>query len=429
VIDKRNLSQKEKYLIRADGAIDPLTVTKASGAILNDANGKEYIDCFSGGYVMNTGHSHPKVVEAVKRQIEMVAQISLLHSTIPALDLAEKISQIMPGNLDKVFFTVAGAEAVEYAIRMARMYLEKHEILALRYGYHGMGFGAAAATSMYKYKVGMGPIITGVHHAMSPYCYRCPFHLEYPECNVLCADDIETAIDTETTGDVAAVLLEPILGAGGVVVPPKEYLPRVRKICDKRGILLLVDEIQTGFGRSGRMFAVEHSNVQPDVMILGKCLGGGLPLAAAVTRKEIAERFHPHIIPTFGGNAVSCAAGLATIRILEEEKLPENAAKIGQYLEQGLTGLAETHKLIGDIRVKGLMCGVELVRDKAKKEPATEETSEIYKRLKEQGVLIGTAGLFSNVLRIQPPLMITTEQIDHVLTRLDEALAEASSYQ
>jgi len=306
-------------------------------------------------------------------------------------------------------------------MKMARMYTKRNEIIALRGAYHGLTFGAATVTGISHYKHGFGPLLAGIHHAMMPYCYRCPLRMEYPDCGAACADDVENTLTCSSAGDVAAMMLEPILGAGGVVIPPSEYFARLTEICRQHSLLLIIDEVQTGFGRSGKMFGFEHFDVHPDVIVFGKVLGGGLALAAVATNTEIASTFRS-FPSTLAANALACAAGLKTIEVIQSEKLHEKAARSGKYLEKRLLELAEGSPVIGDVRCRGLMCGIEFVEEK--KKPAPDKVLDVIDRLREKGVLSLGAGIYGNVLRIQPPLTITEEQLDTVVERLEEALNE-----
>lgn len=426
-MDKNSLFEEEKYLVRPSLVkIKSTLIVEGKGAIVTDIDGNQYIDNTAGAMALPLGHSHPHVVEAIKNQAEKIMQLTLIQTNIPAIKLAAKIANLSPGRLKKVFYAVGGSEAIEASIKMARQFTGKHEIVALRYSFHGLGFGSVAATGMSTMKTGWGPTLPGVLHAVAPYCYRCPFAQEYPDCNIRCADDIEEVIRFDSTGDVAAVLLEPMLGAGGAIIPPKEYMVKVRKICDRNGLLLIVDEIQTGFGRTGKMFAIEHYDVEPDLMVLGKAVGGGLPCSAVVTREEIIGKFKSYIY-TFAGNALVCAAGLATLEIIEKENLPKKAYELGRYMEDEFSDFSKKSKLIGDVRIKGVWGGIELVKDKKTKVPAVEEATKVVDKLLEKKILtFPPSGVLGNVIRIMCPLTITNDQIETLIEKIKEAILEVS---
>ncbi len=417
-------------LIKKDAAhiirpwwLKPIIVTQGKGAKVTDIEGREYIDTASAFFVLNAGYGHPEVIQAIKDQAEKVIQTSAYQSNIPMIELAEKLTKIVPGNMGKVFFTAGGAEAIEVATKMARLYTGKHEIIALKASYHGSSTVATSTlTGLSRTKLKTIPQISGVYHAAPPYCYRCFYGLNYPECNLACTQDIIRIMDTETVGDVAAVLVEPMMGAGGGIIPPDAWLREVRKICDEKGMLLIVDEVQTGFGRSGRMFGMEHSGVRPDIVALSKAVGGGLPQGAVVTREDVTQKFQTVIPPTFSGNALACAAGLKTIEVIERERLWERAVEMGAHFKKRFTQIAEHHPSIGDVRFKGLMGGIELVVDRRTKVPAVEESRAITPMLREEGVLAFPGGLSGSVFRIQPPLTISREEADRVVDAFDKVL-------
>lgn len=428
--DKEALETDEKYIMPCIASRSPVVFAEGKGAVLKDLNGKEYIDCFSGIAVSNVGHCHPKVVKAIQEQAAKLMHVSALYYNVPMATLAEKLAQICPEGLKKSFFCNSGAEAVEGAIKMSKKFATKNgklgaQVVSLEGSFHGRTALALTLTGQKKYKVNLGNFANapGVVYAPTPYCYRC--RLEYPECDVWCARFIEDVIDLHTTGDVAALIAEPVIGEGGIIVPPDKYLPEVEKICRKREILFVADEVQTGFGRTGKMFACEHWNLHPDVMAMAKGLGGGLPLGAFTAKDEIASAFSPgDHFSTFGGNPVCCSAALASIEALIDEKIPENAAVVGRYAVGRLNDLAKENEIIGDVRGKGLMIGVELVRDKEKKTPAQEEAKEIKQKLLEEGVLMGVGGLKQSTLRIQPCLVITKKQMDKVLDVLERVIKQ-----
>lgn len=409
---------------------DPLVFVEGKDVILRDIEGKEYLDCFSGIAVNNTGHCHPKVVKAIQEQAEKMMHVSFLYYNVPAAKLAEKLVEISPEGLTKCFFAGSGAEAVEGAVKLAKKYATVKgrggfQVISLDYSFHGRTALALTLTGQSKYKVNQGAFANfpGVVYAPSPYCYRCP--LKYPECDVWCARFIEDLIELKTTKQVAAIVIETVLGEGGIIVPPKEYFQIVRKICDEHGILLVLDEVQSGCGRTGKMFACEHYNVIPDIMVVGKGIGGGMPLSAMIAKEEIASAWEPgDHTHTFSAHPVICAAGIASLEVLVEEKLSENATKVDSHILEGLNSLKDKYELIGDVRGLGLMIGVELVKDRKTKKPAAEEAIKIKNSMIKQGVIIGVGGLKRNVLRIQPPLTLKIEHANIMLEALDKSLKE-----
>lgn len=412
-----------KYIITSClKKIVPIVVVKGDGVYLIDAYGKKYLDFATGFGVMALGHCHPEVKEAIIEQLNMVWHHSsyMFYSPIMA-KLAEKLAEISPSPLRKTFFCNSGTEAVEGAIKLARKYTGKYELVALYRSFHGRTLGAASLTGQMRYKKGMGPYIPNVIHIPPPYCYRCSLKLSYPECDVACAESLREAIEYGSSGDVCALVVEPVMGEGGIIVPPEEYFSRIRKICNEYDILLIDDEIQAGLGRTGKMFAIEHWGIHPDMITLAKAIGGGLPLGAFITSNTIADAFQPgDHYTTFGGNPVACAAGLKTIEIIQRDKLAENAARIGEYMIKRLKEIEDKYPIVGDVRGKGLMIGVELVKDKRKRTPATEEATSVQDMLREKGVLVTLSG--NSTLRMLPPLTITKNHVDAAMEALEEAL-------
>lgn len=402
--------------------VQPVVIEKASGATITDTSGKEYIDCFSGIAVINAGHGNEKVVDAAKAQIDkLVHCCSYVYYSQPTADLAEKLAQISPGKLQKTFFGNGGAEAIEGAMRLAKQFTGKTEFIALQASFHGRSYATLSVTGNVGRKRRGGPYMVGCHFLPAPYCYRCFFELKYPECKLRCARALEDIIRFNTYDSVAAFIAEPLLGEGGIITPPDDYFLEIDKILKNHQILLLVDEVQTGFSRTGKMFGIEHYRVEPDIMVMAKGIADGFPLSAFIAREEIADSFKPgDHLSTFGGNPVSCAAGLANIEYMEEQKLADQALKKGEFLKAQLESLKTKYKMIGEIRGKGLMIGIELARDQ-NKTPANTEATKIRDFCLEQGLLIGQGGVFGNVLRIQPPLVISQKQMDGVMKILNEA--------
>jgi len=405
--------------------VEPITLVEGRGAILKDSNGKEYVDAFSGISVTNSGHCNPQVVEAAKYQMgRLVHACGYVYHLEPVADLAERIAGLFGNNLSMTFFSNSGAESVECAVKLARKFTKKPELIALMCSFHGRTMGTLSLTGQAgRRDYDMGPYLGGVAFAPAPYCYRCPLGLEYPKCGIQCAKMLSDVISYSTSGGVAAFIAEPIMGEGGIIVPPPEYFTEVKKILDKNGILYIADEVQTGFGRTGKMFGFQHYGVGPDIVCMAKAIADGFPLGACTAREEIGSSFEPgDHLSTFGGNPVSCAAALANIDFMMKEKLPEKAANDGEHVLTRLNELAAHHDLIGEVRGKGLMIGVELVKDRESKVPAAEEAAKIRDFCREHAVLIGHGGVKGNVIRIQPPLVIKREQLDLIVDVLEHGI-------
>jgi 4-aminobutyrate aminotransferase len=409
-------------------SVAPIVIERASGATVTDVNGREYLDCFAGISVVNAGHGNPQVVAAAKAQMEkLIHASSYLYHVQPVADLAEKIAEIAPGrNLRKTFFGNGGAEAIEGALKLARLCTGKHEFISLHASFHGRSWGALSITGNYARKKKGGPYAPGVSFAPAPYAYRSLWPDDPEECARHCANAIDEVVRMATSNDVAAFIAEPVMGEGGIIVPPANYFKEVKKVLDRYGILFIADEVQSGFGRTGKMFAIEHYGVEPDILVMAKGIADGFPLSAYTTRPEIADAYKPgDHLSTFGGNPVCCAASLANIAFMEKENLPARAAETGEYAMGTLRELQKTNPLIGDVRGLGLMIGVELVKD-AQKTPAAAEAEALRDACLRRGLLIGVGGIFGNVARFQPPLVITREQIDRALAIFTEALREVS---
>lgn len=417
-----------KYILRAWTPVgEPVLIERGQGPYVWDVFGKKYIDCNSGLFSNNAGFSNPKILDAVVRQVSKVIQTSMRQSNVPAVFLAAKLAQITPGDLDQIYYTTSGAECTENAIKMARSYSGKSEMIVLKNAYHGLSYGALAATSSSKYKQRFGPMLAGFLRAPMPYCYRCHFQPE--SCGLWCANEIEAIINgsgIETTSEVneiGSVMVEPVQGSGGII-PPKGYLTRVQEICRKHGLVFILDEIQTGFGRTGKMFTAEYEGLTPDILLIAKNVGGGFPLGAVVTTKPYAEKFITGTCTTLAGNAVACAAGLALISEIQERKLAHNAAEMGAYLKDGFENI-DNRRFIGEAYFQGLMGGCEIVRDKQTKEPISgEEKTRIVWRLLEEGIMLSASGPLGNRFRVHPTLDITAKDADQILLAFDRAIHE-----
>lgn len=405
-------------------AVAPIVIDRASGTSVWDDAGREYLDCFSGISVVNAGHSNPNVIAAAKAQMDKLIHCSsYLYHVQPVADLAEKIAQIAPRGLTKSFFGNGGAEAIEGAMKLARLFTGKHEFIALHGSFHGRTWGTLSITGNQGRKKRGGPYAPGVSFAPAPYTYRSLWPNDPEQVARHCAKCLDDVIRFETSGDVAAFIAEPVLGEGGIVVPPKNYFKEIKKVLDQHGILFIADEVQTGFGRTGKMFAIDHYGVEPDILVTAKGIADGFPLSAFTTRPEIAAAYKPgDHLSTFGGNPVSCAAALANIQFMQDENLPARAAETGEYAMKKLREIQKQNPLIGEVRGLGLMIGVELVRDR-KLTPANTEAEAIRDALLRQGVLVGVGGVYGNVVRFQPPLIITRDQIDRAIDAFSAALS------
>jgi len=408
-------------------SVVPIVIDHASGAVITDVNGREYLDCFAGISVVNAGHCNPHVLAAAKKQMDKLVHCgSYIYHAQPVADLAEKLAQITPQGLTKTFFGNGGAEAIEGALKLARLYTGKHEFISLQSSFHGRSFGALSITGNYARKKKGGPYATGVSFAPAPYVYRSNWPNDPEECARQCARAIDDVVKFATSNDVAAFIAEPVMGEGGIIVPPANYFKEVKKVLDHYGILFIADEVQSGFGRTGKMFAIEYYGVVPDILVAAKGIADGFPLSSYTARPEIADAYKPgDHLSTFGGNPVSCAAALANIEFFEKENLLAHTVETGNYAIGKLRQLQKSHALIGEVRGLGLMIGVELVKD-AQKTPASVEAEAIRDACLRQGMLIGVGGIAGNVVRFQPPLVITRQQIDRAIGIFAQALREVA---
>jgi len=414
----------------------PPAVAEGHGATIKDADGNEYID-FTGGFgVHAVGFSHPKVVAAIKQQAECILQYCEMPNEA-RVELAKKMISIAPGNFKKkILWAVSGSEAVEAATKIGRYYTGRPNLVTFTGAYHGrtMGSMAFTANAYFKYNHEVPVDICAIRFPYA-YCYRCPLKLDYPECAMACTQYLDTFFSSVHYGlrdpdrnitNVAGVIVEPCQGHAGYIVPPVEFLSEIRKICDRYDLLLIVDEIMAGFGRTGKLWASEHSKVTPDLMTVAKAIGGGIPLSAVIGREEILDEVGPGAhMGTFAGNPIACAAGLALVNVLLEEKIPERAAATGAYLLKQWQNLQEHHPIIGDVSGRGLFLGVELVKDRKTKEPASKETAWIQNECYKRGFIIQRAGYFGNRFNNYPTLVLTEEEIDRAMEILDPVLGEA----
>jgi 4-aminobutyrate aminotransferase / (S)-3-amino-2-methylpropionate transaminase / 5-aminovalerate transaminase len=418
---------RAEFIPTGHGSITPSYVESAKGALIRDVEGNEFIDFAGGIGVMNVGHSHPRVVKAVKDQAEKFTHTCfMVMPYAQPVELARKLCNLTPGSFAKrTLFINSGAEAVENAVKIARYYTERPAVIAFENGYHGRTLLTMTLTSKVKpYKFGFGPFAPEIYRMPYAYCYRCPFGLEYPGCDVVCADHLKEFFISHVAAEkTAAVIAEPIMGEGGFITPPPEYFPKLVKICSDYGILFIADEIQTGMGRTGKMFAMEHWNLAPDLMTVAKSLAAGMPLSAVVGKKEIMETVHPFGLGgTYGGNPVACAAGLAVMEIFEQENLLQAAKNLGNTVRKHFDAFQNEYEFIGEVRGLGPMLAMELVKDRQTKEPAADKAKALVKYCHEKGLIILACGNFGNVIRTLMPLVITDEQLDRGMAILEEGL-------
>ncbi|MBA3455059.1 MAG: aspartate aminotransferase family protein [Deltaproteobacteria bacterium] len=410
----------KKYVMRPwpHPAGEPVIVARAKGCVVTDVHGKDYLDFTAGYFVNNAGHCHPRIAEAASKQVTEVLQVSGKHGTIPMVRLAERLMKLAPKPISKAFFSTGGSEANEIALKLARQYTKKPDIAYLENGYHGLTLGALEVTASEKYRESAGkPMGTENFAIPTAYCYRCKFG-PHAECNVQCLDGVEEKLASRQT---AAIIAEPIQAVGGLA-PPQKWWDRLDQMRRKLGILLIADEIQTGLGRTGKMFAVEHYGLAPDIMTGGKGLCGGVgSLGLTSASDEVCRGFFGGTTPTNGGNAVSSAAGLALIDILYDEGLIENSAKMGRYFTEAAWAMKDPW--IGDVRFTGLLGGIELVKNRDTKEVLGKaEIARVKDLLHEAGMLITVSGWHGNVLRLQPPLSVTSAQLDQFIAALRKTL-------
>lgn len=424
----KQIAQKhKKFIIHAFDPLNleqPFVIESGKGATLTDTAGKEYIDFWAGNSVQICGHNHPKIVSAIKAQADKLVHYTYELYTIPQVQLAEELAKISPLGMTKSLFFNGGTEAIECAYHLARKKSGRDWMVALYGGFHGRTYGSATLSSNSKYKSKMGPYLPSVTHIPSYYCYRCFLGLEYPSCGLRCAKMLKDAIKWDTDGEVAAYIAEPVLGSGGNIFPPDDYFLEIKKILDEYDILFIADEIITGLGRTGKLFAMERYGVQPDMLTLSKTLGGGLPVAALMAREEVADAFAPFdYYSTFGGNPISTAGALAVLEVILGEKLVERSEKVGRYLLGALEELYGKYELIGDIQGKGLLIGVELVKDRKTKTPATEEAKNLRNEALRRGLILAAdKGMLGNRIRINPPLTILEEEVDRAVQIIDHSL-------
>ncbi len=412
----------------------PVALESGKGCFVRDFDGNKYLDFFGGILTVSVGHANEKVNAAVRAQMERLGHVSTVYPTLPVVELAERLVKLMPtgpgaAKLDKAFFCASGTEADETAIALAQAHTGRQELVVLRHGYSGRSLLAQSVTGHAKYRV-IPTQVAGVKHAHAPYCYRCPFNLKYPSCDLKCAKDVEELIQTTTMGQVAGAMVEPIMGVGGFITPPEGWMKEFVGIIRKYGGIFIADEVQTGFGRTGsKMWGIEHEGVVPDVMTMAKGIANGYPISAVLATSAIADAWKGGNISTFGGNPICSTAANATIEQIVDGKLTDNAAAMGKLLRDGLEAMKAKYSVIGDVRGRGLMLGVELVANEKKgdRTPGVQQTLRLFEETKKRGLLIGRGGLYGNVLRVAPALIVGKAEIDDALKILDESFAALGS--
>lgn len=423
------LELRNQHVPRGISYAYPIFVKEAKGAVITDVDDNQFIDLAAGIGVVNVGHCPAQVVDAVKEQLDRYIHTSINVAMYePYVRLAEKLGVITPGSFPKkTMFANSGAEAVENAVKIARKHTKRPGIIALECAFHGRTLMAMTLTSKVKpYKYGFGPFAQEVYKIPPAYCYRCYFGLEYPSCEMHCVKNLERFFIAECPADnVAALIVEPVQGEGGFIVPPPEYLPGLKEICEKYGILFIADEIQSGFGRTGKMFACEHFGLEPDLMTIAKSLAAGFPLSAVTGRAEIMDSPAPgEIGGTYGGNPLACVAALQVIDMMNVQGISERASIIGNVMMKKLKVLQEKYPVIGDVRGLGAMVAVEMVKDPRTKEPAKEITGQLVAACYKRGLIVLSAGIYSNVLRFLCPLVITDSELNQALAALEGAFED-----
>ena len=419
---KAIIEKKKNYIMPCLGHFyhEPPQFVKGQMQYLFDTTGKKYLDCYAGVSVINCGHCNPEITSKMCEQINTLQHVCNIYLTENFVNLAEKLAQVTPGDLQKSFFCSTGTEANEGALLLSSIYTGSNEFIALKSGLHGRTKLTMSVTGIGMWRTDANPV-GGINFAPNPYCYRCPLGKKYPECDLECANQVESIIKTATSGKISALIAETIQGNAGIVVPPKGYFKRIKEILDKYNALLIIDEVQTGFARSGKMFAIENFDVVPDIMSVAKALGNGQPISAFISTAKIADKYTRPGASTLGGNPVSSVAGLAVLDYIESHKLMDNAKERGQQLKNGLIELSKKHKIIGDVRGLGLMIGAEFIH--SDKSPAFNELDIVLEQLMQKGFIIGKNGVDRNVMAFQPPLVINKDNVNDILNAVDLVLS------
>lgn len=426
---------KAKEIIKRDQEIlspsytrsEPLVGKEGWGSYVKDQDDNVFLDLSSGMFVLNYGYSNPKITETVKEQIDKLSHFAGTHYYYELqLELAEKLAEITPGETDKrVFFSNSGAEAVEAAFKMVRWHTRRPRMISYRGAFHGRTMGALSLSSgKAQHRKFFSPLIPGVSFMPYPYCYRCPFKEEYPDCDFSCVEYIKDSLKKDIPPEeVAAVIVEPIQGNSGYITPPPEYYPMVKEMCEEHDWIFISDEIQTGLGRSGEMFSIEHWNVEPDIVCTAKALSGGtVPMGATIAKEEIMDWEPDSHASTFGGNLLGCSAALAGLEMIENENLVKKSKEKGKLVQKRLEEIKEEHDLVGNVRGMGLLRALELVKDPKSKEPAVEKRDEVIEKTLNKGIIIFPGG--RSTIRLAPPLTIKKEELELGLNALEESISE-----
>jgi 4-aminobutyrate aminotransferase/(S)-3-amino-2-methylpropionate transaminase len=428
---KALLEDRNEYVPPGVYLTAPVGISESKGAVVKDVDGNVYIDFTSGIGVVSLGHCKDEIVQTISEQAG-----KLIHNCIHVvnyesyLKLAKRLTEITPGKFKKrAMMLNSGAEAIENSIKIVRQHTRRPGIISFENSFHGRTYMAMTLTGKWDpYKVGFGPYVPGVYMTPFAYCYRCPFHQKgYPECGLACVHHIEKSIlKTQVPpNEVGAIISEPIQGEGGFIDPPKDFFKEIRRICDDHGIYLIIDEIQTGFARTGKLWGIEHYGVEPDVMVIAKAIASGLPLSAVVAKDELFKDTYPGSLGgTYGGNPVSCATALKVIEIIEREKVVDMAAKLGIQLRKRLNEFKDRYEVIGEVRGKGPMLAMEFVKNRKTKEPYPDATSKIMKTSLSNGLLLLKAGLYNNCIRMHPPLTIEDDHLEKGLAILEKSIKE-----
>lgn len=417
------IEKKQTYIMPCLGHFyeRPPQFVRGEMQYLYDHQGKKYLDCFAGVSVINCGHCNPEITEKICQQVNTLQHVCNIYLTENFVNLAERLAKITPGALCKSFFCSTGSEANEGALLLASLYGKNSEYIALRGGLHGRTKLGMSVTGIGMWRTDQNPV-GGISFAPNPYCYRCPLKKQFPQCDLACANEVEAIIKTSTSGRPAALIAEAIQGNAGIITPPSGYFKRLKEILDASGVLLIIDEVQTGFARTGKIFAIENYGITPQIMTMAKALGNGTPISAFIAEKEIADVYIKPGASTLGGNPVSSAAALAVLDYVKKEQLAEKAKERGEQLVKGLEEISKRHPVIGDIRGLGLMVGAEFVRPG--KAPADKELDITLEKMKDRGFIIGKNGLYRNVMAFQPPLVISPDDINRLLNNLEDVLKE-----
>ncbi|WP_411680902.1 aspartate aminotransferase family protein [Clostridium thailandense] len=425
----KNIVSQDSDLIGAACRVPyyPLVIKSGKGALIKDVDGNEYIDMLSSAAATNIGHSHPKVVEAIVQQAKEIIHYTPVYTYHESLvKLAKELVEITPGNFKKkVIFGLAGSDSNDGMIKLSRAYTGRSKIISFVGAYHGSTYGSISLSAIsLNMRRKIGPLVPDIHHINYPHCYRCKFGKKKENCNLECLKELEDQFKNYLPPEeVAAVIMEPIEGDNGLIVPPLKYVKKLYNLCRENGILFAVDEVQQGFGRTGKWFGIENFGVEPDIIVIGKSIASGMPLSAIVARKEIMEVLEPpaHAFTTMA-NPICCQAALATINVIKEDNLLEHSKNLGEYVKQRFNTMKDKYPLIGDVRGIGLSIGVDLVKDRNTKERAKEAAAKICYSCWEKGVLL--TFFANNVLRVQPPLVITKDQIDKALDAIESSIKE-----